>query len=212
MFSLIRQYALPVIGAQFAALLLLGYLLYGSYTQWEVETKIKRDTTVVTETDTVWGGFDVGVGFANPEPDTVLTPAKKDTVVKDSIVYITEEPGVNMYNESFSRTLSSGATISGVMTSKVRGQLVNQSLSITGNVPTITEYKTRTITETVTKTQVGKWRVVGSLDGFYGNGQMQIIAPGIGLQRPTQFSVFYKYDFKNGYHGASVNFSLSLLF
>lgn len=212
MFNLIRQYALPVIGVQFVILLLLGYFLYGSYTQWEVETKVERDTTVVTETDTVWGGFDLGFQLEELEADTTLTKAKKDTVVKDSIVYVNTEPATRLYNESFSRTLSSGTVISGVMTSKVRGYLVDQSLSITGDVPAITEYKTRTITKTVTNTQVGKWRVVGSLDGFYGDGKMQIVAPGIGLQRPTEFSVFYKYDLANGYHGVSINFPLSLLF
>lgn len=212
MFNFLRQYALAVIGAQFAILLLLGYLLYGSYTQWEVETTVERDTVVTTRTDTVWGGFDLGIQFDDLEPDTVLTKTEKDTLVRQDTVYITERPGIKVYEENFFRSLSSGSTISGVITSRVRGTLVDQNLSLNANVPTITEYKTEKITKTVTKTQIGKWRVVGSVDAFYGDGGVEIVAPGIGLQRPTQFSVFYKYDVLNGYHGASINFPLSLLF
>jgi hypothetical protein len=210
MLSLIKQYTLPIIGVQFVALLLLGYLLYGSYTQWEVETKVKRDTVETVERDTVWGGFDIGFNLDDLEP-RVITETERDTVVKDSMVYITESPGLRSYTEDFTRTLSSGGSIQGTITSEVRGSLENQEISLSADLPTVTEYKTRTITKEVTKTQVGKWRVVGSGDVFFKDG-VEILAPGIGLQRPTKFSVFYKYDVKNGYHGASVNFPLSLLF
>lgn len=124
MFSFLRQYAFAIIGVQFAALLLLGYLLYGSYTQWEVETKVERDTTVVTKKDTVWGGFDIGVDFDDLEPARVITETETDTLVKEDTVYVTRDPGVTMYNEDFSRTLSSGGTISGTITSRDRKSVV----------------------------------------------------------------------------------------
>jgi len=212
MFSLIRQYAFPIIGVQFVALLGLGYLLYGSYTQWEEKVTVKKDTTVVSETDTVWGGFDVGLNFDDLEPERVITETKRDTVVKDSLVYITESPGVQLYEEDFSRTLTTGGSVSGTISSRVKGNLVSQDLSLSATLPTITEYKTKTITEKVTKTQVGKWRVVASADAFFGPDGVEILAPGIGLQRPTEFSLFYKYDVMNGYHGASANVPLSLIF
>lgn len=212
MFNPIRQYALPIIGSQFVALLVLGYLFYGSYTQWEVETNTERDTTIVTKTDTVWGGFDFEFDLGNLEPDSVITKTKRDTVVKDSLVYVNTQPGVKLYDEPFTKTLSTGGTVTGRVQSRVSGRLLNQKVSLSATLPTITEYKTETITETITKTQVGKWRVVASADAFFGPDGVEILAPGIGLQRPTEFSLFYKYDVMNGYHGASVNVPISLIF
>lgn len=211
MFNLLKQYAPLIIGAQFVALLLLGYLLYGSYTQWEVEETVVRDTTVQVEKDTVWGGFDFEFSLEDLEPAETITETRRDTVVKDSIVYVTETPGIDLYEESFSRTLTTGGTVTGTITSRVRGTLMDQRVSLSASLPTITEYKTKTITEETTRTQIGKWRVVGSGTAFFSGDGVEVIAPGIGVQRPTEFSVYYHYDFKNGFHGGTINFPLSLL-
>lgn len=211
MLGILRNNAIKIIGIQFVLLLGLGYLLYGSYTQWEVKETVVRDTTVQIKTDTTWGGFDFEFSLEDLEPAETITKTKRDTVVQDSIVYITETPGIDLYEEDFSRTLNTGGTITGTITSRVRGTLLDQRVSLSASLPTITEYKTKTITEETTRTQIGKWRVVGSGTTFFSGDGVEVIAPGIGVQRPTEFSVYYHYDVMNGYHGGTINFPLSLL-
>lgn len=204
--SLIRKYALRIILSQLVLLLLLGYFLYGSRASTEEEVVVKRDTITQVKRDTVWIDTTNFFNFPNPEPDTQITEATKDTVVKRDTVFITEGPGVRLYKERFSSN-----QVSGLVTSRVRGNLLSQRVRITSSIPRVRIVRDRTITKETTRTIIGKWRPVASVDVFFKDG-IEIIAPGVGLQRPTKFSVFYKYDVKNGYHGGSANVPLSLIF
>lgn len=205
--TIIKQYAIPIIGVQFVSLLLLGYLLYGSYSQWEEETKVERDTVQTVKRDTAWVERDSTWYFSDPIPTDTVTRTRIDTTVRRDTVYITERPGTKIYRQDFSSSLASG-----IVSSTVRGTLLNQTVEVSSTIPKITVDSKMRVNTTVTKTQIGKWRPVASLDTYFSRDGIEVIAPGIGLQRPTELSISYKYDVLNGYHGASVNLPLSLIF
>lgn len=203
---MLLRYIPLIVAVESLIILLLGYFLYACYTQWDIETDVRVDTVTTVERDTVWGGFEMDFEVDNPEPESILVKGRRDTVVQKDTVKIFVNPDTRLYTRNFSRDFTFGT-----VRSTVKGELLSQNVTIDVSFPKITEVRTRNIDRIVTKTQVGKWRVVASGDIFFGDG-IEMVAPGIGLQRPTKVSIFYKYDFVNGWHGGSVNIPLSLLF
>lgn len=160
--------------------------------------KTIRDTTVVTERDTVFQTIRDTIELEIGDPQIISEGSSDTTVVRDT-VYITSRPATRQY-ETFVET----GYIRGTITSQVRGWLLKQDFAYRGDIPIQINVNNTT---TITETNYLKPRPSIFIGGMVGGSralEFDNLGPTIGFLSPNRWSASYTYDVIDQSHNVTL--------